>query len=64
MSKSTAQIETLIVLILLVIGLVGAMAIFRPSHNAFANPNHKLEHSGATYEISLDEQRADGLAWD
>jgi len=68
MSKSTAKIETLVVFILLVVGLIGAIAIFRPSEDAFASPNHKLEHSGATYQISLEEpgneSYMDGLALD
>jgi hypothetical protein len=65
MSKSTAKIENIVILVLLVIGFIGAISIFRPSEDAFASPNHQLENNSGSYQISLetsDTKAYSGLA--
>ncbi len=54
MSKSTAKIENFAILVLMIIGFAGAIAIFRPSEDAFAIPNQQLEHTSDIYQISME----------
>ena len=47
MSKST--IESVVIFIILIIGIVGVFSIIRPSEDAFASPNHNIEQTGKPY---------------
>ena len=53
MSKST--IESVVIFIILIIGIVGVFSIIRPSEDAFASPNHNIEQTGKPYSISQND---------
>ncbi|MCG8331342.1 MAG: hypothetical protein MI974_26865 [Chitinophagales bacterium] len=52
MSKSNAKIESFVVIIILAIGIIGAISIFKNSDDGLLSPEQGLEQTELTYELS------------
>ncbi len=62
-NKSSNKIESIIVAVLMLIGIIGAMNLFSGSQEKLSNPGHALEAQQPAYEVSVYSGDTDQMAW-
>jgi hypothetical protein len=55
MSKSKSKIESIILALLLIIGLVGVFSVISDKEDVLSSPDHALEHPAESFQISMEE---------
>ncbi|MCB0569569.1 MAG: hypothetical protein KDC66_07395 [Phaeodactylibacter sp.] len=61
-TKSSNKIESVIIAVILLIGLIGAVNLFSGPQKKLANPRHSLEAPQPSYQVTASDVEPGGIA--